>query len=91
MITEIYLVKQEKRCGFFDKSDYSFINYERAFNKKKDAELYLYQLKQDLFNEGYKPYNDLDEAFYGDSRITTATFCKRDKLVKLTIKQIFLM
>ena len=91
MITEIYLVKQEKRCGFLDKADYSFINYERAFNKKKDAELYLYQLKQDLFKEGYKPYNDLDEALLSDSSIPTFTFCLRDKLVKLTIKQIFLM
>ena len=91
MITEIYLVMQEKRCGFLDKADYSFINYQRAYNKKKDAELYLYQLKQDLFKEGYKPYNDLYEALFGNSNITTCTFCLRDKLVKLTLKEIYLL
>lgn len=90
MITEIYLVSQEKRCGFLDKADYSFINFQRAFNKKKDAELYLYQLKQNLIKEGYKPYNDLDEALFCNASIPTFTFCLRDKLAKLTIKQIYL-
>lgn len=90
MLTEIYLVRQEKRCGFLDNFDFSFIHFDRAFNKKKDAELYLYQLKQNLINEGYKPYNDLDEALLGDSRVPTFCFCLRDKYVKLTIKKIFL-
>lgn len=90
MITQIYLVKQENRCGFLDKADYSFINYERAFNKKKDSDLYLYQLKQNLFKLGYKPYNDLDEALYCNSCISTFTLCKRDKFAKLTVTLIYL-
>ena len=91
MITEIYLVRQEKRCGFLDNCDFSFIHFDRAFNKKKDAELYLYQLKQDLFKEGYKPYHDLEEVLFQDSKVPSFCFCLRDKYVKLTIKQIFLM
>lgn len=90
MITQIYLVRQEKRCGFLDNSDFSFIHYDRAFNKKKDAELYFYQLKQNLINEGYKPYHDLDQALYQDSNVPSFCFCLRDKFVKITIKKIFL-
>lgn len=91
MITEIYLVRQEKRCGFLDNSDFSFINFDRAFDKKKDAELYLYQLKQQLFSEGYKPYHDLDEVLYQDSKVPSFCFCLRDKYVKLTLKKIYLI
>lgn len=90
MLTEIYLVRQEKRSGFLDNSDFSFIHFDRAFNKKKDAELYLYQLKQNLINEGYKPYHDLDQALFQDSKVPSFCFCLRDKYVKITIKKIFL-
>lgn len=91
MITEIYLVRQEKRCGFLDNRDFSFIHFDRAFSKKKDAELYLYQLKQNLINDGYKPYHDLDQALFQDSIVPSFCFQMRDKFVKLTIKQIYLI
>lgn len=90
MYTEIYLVRQEVRCRFLDNTDYSFILFERAFYKKNDAELYLYQLKQDLFNAGCSSYNDLDDALFGDSKSITSFFKLRDRFVKLSIKKIFL-
>lgn len=79
MNIEIYLVSQEKRCGLLDNFDFSYIRFVRAFVLKKDAEFYLHQLKQNLINEGYKPYNDSD-----------LTWCHllRENLVKLTIKKI---
>lgn len=90
MITNIYLVRQEKRCSFMVHRDFSFIHYDRAFNEKKDAEEFLYLLKQNLISEGYKPYNDLDEALCGDSDVVSYCFRLRNEFVKLTIKQIFL-
>ena len=90
MITEIYLVCQEKRTGVLVNSDFSFIHFERAFNKKKDAQLYLYQLKHELFKQGYQPDDDLDFAFSRVSTVPSFCFRLRDKLVKLTIKQIYL-
>lgn len=90
MNTEIYLVRQEKRTGVLVNSDFSFIHFDRAFNKKKDAEIYLYQLKQVLFNQGYQPDNDLDVAFSRVSTVPSFCFRLRDKFVKLTIQQIYL-